>query len=901
MTALIDAAQRGDINGVMQHIDQACMQTESGRTALMSAATNNHVACVKVLVSKEARLQNTDGWTALIYAVMDNYIECAKLLLVETRLTIRNRWDQFGLGTTALMVAATYGYEELVSLLIPYEARMIDSYDSTALMCAVRDGNIKCAELLANIEYGIKGAYGMTALMTAAMYDRPTAIQFLRNNERFILNEDGWTALMYATYSNNVDCVRLLLCEAGIQTISEWGSYGAGTTALMIAASRGLTHIVYLLKPYEQGLEDSDGHTASWHAQYNAYDYQDEKLPEGHLHILSLLEDESSDRSSPPSLDKISLFEAAISNSIDLVQEMIGDAGQQDLSGCTALMKSAYYGHVAIVSLLLDKEQRLQDCDGLTALHYAILGNNKDCAKLLLSENDICEKNNRTPLDFGLLHGHDALVMELLDELKEPNESAFDAALRLNHTYCAAFLRARYAKISPKHGYTMLIIGVITRDDSLISRFIHQQTMRDKNGWTALMHVALLGHADYMHYFLETESGLQSTQAYYFKRPYWKDTTALMIASTVGHIDIITELIEVELGYTNKYKETALMHASEANNVECAKLLLKEAGNQDCRGLTALMKAAVKGNLKLVNLLADLEGKLQDSNGYTALMHAAQKGRFRIIKRLTEEIGMCDSNGWTALMHVALYGSAKSIQYLSAEIGMKSTNYCMTHPPGTTALMIAAAAGKERVVEKLLAQEINNYDSDNNCALFFAIQHGHYKCALLLLSEACSFDANGALCFTKLREFYQANLDTEETFITCYKNIIDSLMEMFFLRTKHSFSPHLLLALFSSAEYQRISSAAPCFSELLWAAVLNESENALDELDNYFFEIEESHTENSCIICIARQPDCVLLPCRHLVICSFCAEKIYNVESIWKCPYCRAVIENMYALEEHNL
>ena len=67
-------------------------------------------------------------------------------------------------------------------------------------------------------------------------------------------------------------------------------------------------------------------------------------------------------------------------------------------------MMSAYYGHTEIVSLLTDKERRLQDCDGLTALHYAVLADKKDCAQLLVSESDICDANRRTALDFGLLH-----------------------------------------------------------------------------------------------------------------------------------------------------------------------------------------------------------------------------------------------------------------------------------------------------------------------------------------------------------------------------------------------------------------------------------------------------------------------------------------------------------------
>lgn len=53
-----------------------------------------------------------------------------------------NRWDQFSSGTTALMVAATYGYDELVRILMAYEAGMIDSSDSTALIYAIREGYV---------------------------------------------------------------------------------------------------------------------------------------------------------------------------------------------------------------------------------------------------------------------------------------------------------------------------------------------------------------------------------------------------------------------------------------------------------------------------------------------------------------------------------------------------------------------------------------------------------------------------------------------------------------------------------------------------------------------------------------------------------------------------------------
>ena len=252
-------------------------------------------------------------------------------------------------------------------------------------------------------------------------------------------------------------------------------------------------------------------------------------------------------------------------------------------------------------------------------------------------------------------------------------------------------------------------------------------------------------------------------------------------------------------------------------------------------------------------------------------------------------------------MHAALNGSVGAVRQLSSEIGAKSTDYCMMHPPGTTALMIAAAAGKTRIVEKLAAHESGIFDSCGNCALLLALQHGHRDCSLLLLSEARAFDADGKLCFTRLQESYQMRLDTGEPFVACYNSIREDLINMLFLSTERSFSTRLLAVLLSHNEYHGLSRTAPHLLDLLWASILGESETALDELDNYLYELEESHSENACIVCMSRQPDCVLLPCRHLSICSSCADRVYTAGSIWKCTYCRTIVENMFALEELEL
>ncbi|TNJ26796.1 Ankyrin repeat protein 2 [Giardia muris] len=88
----------------------------------------------------------------------------------------------------------------------------------------------------------------------------------------------GWTALMKAAYNGKTDCARLLFSEAGKQTTKEWYGFPSGATALMIAAHENCPDIVELLLPYEQGLKDSEGHTAQWHANNKEYSAQVRKL-----------------------------------------------------------------------------------------------------------------------------------------------------------------------------------------------------------------------------------------------------------------------------------------------------------------------------------------------------------------------------------------------------------------------------------------------------------------------------------------------------------------------------------------------------------------------------------------------------------------------------------------------
>ncbi|ESU42601.1 Ankyrin repeat protein [Giardia duodenalis] len=110
---------------------------------------------------------------------------------------------------------------------------------------------------------------------------------------------------------------------------------------------------------------------------------------------------------------------------------------------------------------------------------------------------------------------------------------------------------------------------------------------------------------------------------------------------------LVRSIFESDYPYT---EHTLLMSAAIRGDVKGVQKYLKQGGQQDRHGNTALMLAVMSGRLDCVQLLAPREAKMQDNFGCTALMHAAKRGNVDIISLLLDyEAGMRSSIGWTAL------------------------------------------------------------------------------------------------------------------------------------------------------------------------------------------------------------------------------------------------------------
>lgn len=172
----------------------------------------------------QTRQVNNHGKTALMLATANRNAIAVKLLRkLEAKMTlgtfIYRTWKLT--DATALMMAASYGYSDIVRLLVKYEARCVESsFHRTALMAAAYFNHVSCVEVLLEYEAGMQ-------------------------------RREGSTALMLAVSSGYYDIAALLVkLEANISTNAK-STYGEGASALTMAAALNNYQMVELLAPYE--------------------------------------------------------------------------------------------------------------------------------------------------------------------------------------------------------------------------------------------------------------------------------------------------------------------------------------------------------------------------------------------------------------------------------------------------------------------------------------------------------------------------------------------------------------------------------------------------------------------------------------------------------------------------
>ena len=98
--------------------------------------------------------------------------------------------------------------------------------------------------------------------------------------------------------------------------------------------------------------------------------------------------------------------------------------------------------------------------------------------------------------------------------------------------------------------------------------------------------------------------------------------TALMIAAQGGHKEVVEAFFEHEKGIRDNQSHNALYWALKSGHIKLAKIVMPHEDPTDEKEITALMRAAAKGDAEMVELLVPLQKGAKDKDGNTALVHA---------------------------------------------------------------------------------------------------------------------------------------------------------------------------------------------------------------------------------------------------------------------------------------
>ncbi|KAN0081128.1 Ankyrin repeat-containing domain protein [Elaphomyces granulatus] len=220
-----------------------------GRTPLVYAVWNGHVAAVKRLLETGARINLADdiGGTALSYAVCSGHNEVLKLLFKKGTETDSEDDTRKAL----LFSAAEKDHEAVVKLLLEtgkIDLELKDGNGRTPLSCAVDGGSVTVVQLL--LAEGVKTDYKyiFTPLSRAAEKDDERVVKLLLENGAHPDFEDeyGQTPLSRAVEKGHERVVKLLLENGARPDFKD--EYGQ--TPLSRAQAFGSAAIIELLDSY---------------------------------------------------------------------------------------------------------------------------------------------------------------------------------------------------------------------------------------------------------------------------------------------------------------------------------------------------------------------------------------------------------------------------------------------------------------------------------------------------------------------------------------------------------------------------------------------------------------------------------------------------------------------------
>ncbi|KAF6741735.1 ankyrin repeat-containing domain protein [Ephemerocybe angulata] len=652
---------------------------ESGSERDTQAINIDNRDCLRLLRRVESG--EFDRAEAIRCASTNGYGAGVKLLLASPGINV-NSADQR--GQTALILASRFGYEALVKLLYAVSninVNLADEEGRTALMWACIGGHESIVTTLVGartIEINLANNDGQTALTYAIHCKHEAIVKNLIN----LVDRNGRTPLIDEITRNNKANVEIL-CKTGLLDLN-LAANPDGTTALILASSKGHTDIVKVLLRANQTIDINTATTLDRKtALISAVEH-------GHEVIIALLCEAGIDINLATKNGKTALILAVELGHRSIIRRLCARPGISINSATvhrqTALIVASERGDVATVELL--------------------------CSMAEIDVN-LPTTNGQTALILASFEGHEVIVKRLC------------ATPGINVNLATKFDGQTALTLASDQGNQVIVelLGATPGVDI---------NLTTKAGRSPLIMACSRGHIA----VVQSLCAMPGINANLLAKD---GLNALMTASIRNRemiVGLLCALPRIDVNSATKGGESALTLASDKGHNAVVKVLCATPGvdvnlaTKD--GQTALMKACHGGHVGVVKLLCavpDIGINLCTESGQTALMWAAFNGYDAVAKLLCAipgiDLNVADSTGETALTLAAEMGYLSIVELLSALPGIDIN---LANGIGQTALILACSEGHEAVVKHLCTMptiDLNAADSSGQTALMWAFSKAH--------------------------------------------------------------------------------------------------------------------------------------------------------------------------------
>ena len=816
-------------------------------------------------------------------------------------------------GYTPLMLAAEFGFDELVQILLRHgsDPNIVAARGKNALMVATERANYGLASSLIarTSDLDVQDSDGLSALHFAASNGNLEIVTCLLQRGARLLNTSvaDWsrTPLHNAVEGDHVNVVRELLeydgnsevcCEAGFRPIHLAAMNNSskaaklllqrgadlntrtqnGRHALHLAACNGNNEFIEDLLQGQDDVNIVDDDRSYTPLHYAA--------SRGHLSVCVLLLKRGADVNALDSKNQTP-FHLSISEGFTEVAKLLltwnSSPAMPGKAGALALHYAAKSGMWELIRPLLSAGADPMACQdaGKTALHIAATKKQtRFIDELFLSVDELpvtytvdpnpFDNRHRTPLHRAAQKGTLEVIailqekgakIDLIDDSSNHaiHYTAYHGSLSVfNHLFSEKFLNLR-----GYYGRTLLCSSVLMGHKEIALRLLDLNAdteIADEGGNTPLLVAAGRCNEELCYTLIERGANPHVSSP--------MGDTLLHLASENGDLDLIKFLIKsnCDPNAINVRGETPFLCSVWSNKLEIVEYYLENAGvnvNQEDRAkCRPIHGAASIGNLAIITTLvkAGADVRARDSAGQDALTHAAHHGAHWLVRPLILlglDVNGAPNSSFTPLYEACERGYAQFVDRL-IENGVDVNHHFKIN--GQSPLHVATINRRTSIIRRLVAWGADKLKKDH--------------CGLTPLDYARSHKA----CMKALGEVMSEERALINDDLACglWNALRQNLTNLIALDTKEDFE----------SQNQRLASLGiitTCFKNLKAPALLPHIKIIYRRMGSAS-KLQHFRISFKCDLCWKSSPESVFSFCADCLEVFLCPQCLANYEKGWK-------------------